>query len=104
LTGKVKRGHPAPAGSRLSELKIKVDDETFQRLLELENWATSNGRSLLEVAFGALVGRPVVGSVIAGATSAAQVAANVEAASWRPSEGELIAIDAIAPQPQPLSY
>ena len=55
LTGKVKRGHPAPAGSRVSELKIKVDDDTFQRLLQLENWAASNGRSLLQVAFGALV-------------------------------------------------
>ncbi|MDP9337110.1 MAG: aldo/keto reductase, partial [Actinomycetota bacterium] len=49
----------------------------------------------LELAFAWLLARPVVASVIAGATKPEQVGANVAAAEWRLSVGDLVEIDAV---------
>ena len=43
----------------------------------------------------------MVGSVIAGATSAEQVAANVAAADWTPDAEDLAALDKIVPSHRP---
>jgi len=51
---------------------------------------------MLELAFGWLLGRPVVASVIAGASTPEQVEANVRAANWLLSPQELSDVDAIA--------
>jgi aryl-alcohol dehydrogenase-like predicted oxidoreductase len=79
LTGKYRRGRPSPAGSRLSEQRI--DSETFDRLEALERFAVERGRTLLELAIGALASRPEIVSVICGATTPEQVRANAEAGS-----------------------
>ena len=63
----------------------------------LEAFARARGRSLLELAFGWLAAQPVVPSVIAGATSPAQVAMNDEAVGWKLAADELAEIDRIAP-------
>ena len=39
---------------------------------------------------------PAVGSVIAGATTPAQVQANARAAEWQPSDADLAALRALA--------
>jgi aryl-alcohol dehydrogenase-like predicted oxidoreductase len=81
LTGKYRRGEPAPAGSRLAGQR--VDDETFDRIEALERFAAERGHTLLELAIGALASQPAVVSVIAGATSEEQVRENAAAATWR---------------------
>jgi aryl-alcohol dehydrogenase-like predicted oxidoreductase len=48
---------------------------------------------VLEVAIGGLAAQPAVASVIAGATSAEQVRANVQAGEWVPDAAELARID-----------
>ena len=87
LTGKYRRGQPAPAGSRLSSSAQahRLEGADFDRVEVLERYAEERGASLLEVALGGLAAQRAVGSVIAGATSASQVGANVKAASWRPT-------------------
>jgi aryl-alcohol dehydrogenase-like predicted oxidoreductase len=47
------------------------------------------------VAIGGLAAKPAVARVIAGATSAEQVAGNVAAGSWRPTAEELQKLDEI---------
>jgi aryl-alcohol dehydrogenase-like predicted oxidoreductase len=47
------------------------------------------------VAIGGLAAQPAVSSVIAGATSPEQVAANVKAAQWQPTAEDLSEIDRI---------
>ncbi len=79
LTGKYRRGEPAPAGTRLAGREI--DDATFDRLEELERLAAEQGLTLLELAIGALASQPAVVSVIAGATTPEQVRANAAAAT-----------------------
>ena len=46
-------------------------------------FAESRGYTILDLAFGWLLGFPSVASVIAGARSVAQVTAHAEAARWR---------------------
>ena len=54
---------------------------------------------MLELSFSWLLVRPVVPSVIAGATKIEQVRANTAAASWRLTDAELAEIDAIVGTP-----
>jgi aryl-alcohol dehydrogenase-like predicted oxidoreductase len=61
----------------------------------LTRFAEVRGHTILELAFCWLLSKPAIGSVIAGATSPAQVTANVAAGSaWRLSADELAALDA----------
>ena len=64
-------------------------------LERLSALAEERSVSLLDVAIGGLAARPTVASVVAGATSADQVAANVRAGGWEPSEDDLAEIDRI---------
>jgi aryl-alcohol dehydrogenase-like predicted oxidoreductase len=95
LTGKFRRGEPIPEGTRLSGRSDVFTDETFDRLEALERLAEERGVTLLHVAIGGLLARPVISSVIAGATKAEQVRANVAAAEWEPTPEDLAAVDQI---------
>ncbi len=85
LTGKYRRGEDVPEGSRVAAwgMQAALTDRTFDTLERLGSFAADRGRSLLELAIGGLLSRPTVASVIAGATSAAQVAQNVAAGGWQ---------------------
>ena len=65
----------------------------------LAGWAEQHGRSLLDVAIGALAALPGCTSVIAGATSPEQVRANAAASDWIPEPDELTEISKIVPRP-----
>jgi aryl-alcohol dehydrogenase-like predicted oxidoreductase len=99
LTGKVRRGGEVPEGTRLHARQHLVTEENLDRVEALHELAEKMGRSLLDLAIGGLAGRPVVGSVIAGATKPEQVSANVAAGLWSPTADELAAIDEIVPPP-----
>jgi aryl-alcohol dehydrogenase-like predicted oxidoreductase len=97
LTGKYRRGRPAPEGSRLQS-RFETEPFTDERLALVESllqYATSRGRTLLELAVSWLVMQPAVASAIIGATSSEQVKSNVAASGWRLTERELADIDAI---------
>src|SRR5207249_534114 len=102
LTGKFRSGQPAPEGTRIAEggRAAQVLTERNLALVEdLINFAQARHRSLLELAVSWLLSRPVVASVIAGATKPEQVQANVAAAVWHLTEPELAEIDSILSQP-----
>jgi aryl-alcohol dehydrogenase-like predicted oxidoreductase len=94
LTGKYQRGVAAPEGSRVRAWKMEsqLNDRTFDMLEGLEAFAAERSVSLLDVAIGGLAAQPAVSSVIAGATSPEQVAANVKAGEWQPSAEDLAEI------------
>jgi aryl-alcohol dehydrogenase-like predicted oxidoreductase len=95
LTGKVRRGQAVPAGTRLAERDGYVTDAKLDKVEALISWADAHGVTILDVAIGALAAMPGCSSVIAGATSAAQVTANAAAGEWEPTEEELAEILAI---------
>ena len=95
LTGKYQRGADVPADSRVATWGISISDRDYDVIERLTAFAQERGVALLDVAIGGLAARPTVASVIAGATSAAQVAANVSAATWTPSSEDLDELDKV---------
>jgi aryl-alcohol dehydrogenase-like predicted oxidoreductase len=104
LTGKFRKGEPLPKDTRLGAAAGSgyfdhfTTDEKFDIVARLTEFAEARGHTILELAFSWLLAQPVVPSVIAGATKAEQVAANVKAADWVMTPEELAEIDKIAPQ------
>jgi aryl-alcohol dehydrogenase-like predicted oxidoreductase len=103
LTGKYKR-HEAPApASRFVVFKEMKEmfgtARNYEVVEQLQAFAKSRGHSILELAISWLLARPAVSSVIAGATGAAQVKANVAATKWALSEDELAEIDVLTQGP-----
>ena len=93
LTGKYRRGEPAPSGTRLSGRDRVASDEQWGLLEALEQYADERGVSMVQVAIGALLAQPVVASVIAGATNPEQVRANASAVAWQPGQEDLAELD-----------
>jgi aryl-alcohol dehydrogenase-like predicted oxidoreductase len=99
LTGKYRRGEAAPEGSRLAGRPEVGSEAQFDVVEGLERFAAARGLDLLTVAIAGLAAQPAVASVIAGATSPEQVAANVAAVDWSPGEADLEELDRVAPAP-----
>jgi aryl-alcohol dehydrogenase-like predicted oxidoreductase len=98
LTGKYRRYADAPKGARLSYSAHHADvlnEKNWAKLDKLNAVAERTGHSLLEFAFGWLLAKPIIGSVIAGATKPEQIEQNVAAAAKRPSPAVIAEIDAI---------
>ena len=105
LTGKWSRGDEPPAGSRLSEPWGKAmatsNKRGFDIVEGLQSFADETGVDMVSVAIGGLAAKPAVASVIAGATSVEQVAANAAASDFGPTPEQLQRIDEItAPAPR----
>jgi aryl-alcohol dehydrogenase-like predicted oxidoreductase len=99
LTGKVRRGQAAPAGSRLAGRPEAITAERVDRVEALIGWAAEHGVTVLDVAIGGLAAQPGCTCVIAGAMSPDQVKANAEASDWEPGAEELADLDRIVPPP-----
>ena len=99
LTGKYKRGQPAPAGSRGESSpyvqKYMNDANNFTRVEKLSAWAEAHGHAINELAHACLLAQPSVCSVISGATKLDQVLANAHASDWVLSADELKEISTI---------
>jgi aryl-alcohol dehydrogenase-like predicted oxidoreductase len=98
LTGKYSRG-AMPQGARLTNMQRYQDkymnDRNWRIVEELTAFAQKRGHTLLDLAFSWLLARPNIASVIAGATSAEQVEANVKAASWQLTSEDMAEVDRI---------
>ncbi len=89
LTGKYRRGQPAPTGTRLAGRPQVATDAQFDAVEAVAGFAAEHDASMVDVAIGALLANETVSSVIAGATRPEQVRANVAAARWIPNETDL---------------
>jgi aryl-alcohol dehydrogenase-like predicted oxidoreductase len=96
LTGKYRRNRPVPADTRLAGRVI--DDRIYDLIENLLAYAAARGRTLVDVAVGALLVRKAVASVITGATKVAQITSNAAAATWEPSAEDMVELDAILKQ------
>ena len=100
LTGKYRRGEAPPAGTRLAGVDVDqygrlASDDNLRAVEALEAMARRHGRNVVELAIAWLAARPTVASVIAGATSPGQVAANAAAADWRLTEDDVAEVDTV---------
>jgi aryl-alcohol dehydrogenase-like predicted oxidoreductase len=101
LTGKYRRDADLPPGSRMARGERDyagrfLTPDNWQRVERLADFAAARGHTILDLALSWLAARPPVASVIAGATRADQVAANVAAVSWPLTPADLAEIDRLA--------
>ena len=86
LTGKYKKGRPVPENTRLAlwpnAQSIRLTDGNFATLEKLNNFVKSRNRRLIDLAFAWLLSRPIVKSVIAGASNVNQVIQNAQTCEW----------------------
>jgi aryl-alcohol dehydrogenase-like predicted oxidoreductase len=98
LTGKYHGGAPATDTrfGNIQRLAERYLTEPNRKLADrLAGFAEGHGHSMVELAFGWLLSRDPVASVIAGATRPEQVEQNAQAGGWRLSADELAEIDRI---------
>ncbi|GAA4209375.1 aldo/keto reductase [Actinocatenispora rupis] len=98
LTGKVRRGHPLPATSRLhntADYGPPVDDERLYRIVDvLDAVAAETGRAVPQIALNWLLTRPTVASVLIGARNEDQLRQNLGAVGWSLTADQLARLDA----------
>jgi aryl-alcohol dehydrogenase-like predicted oxidoreductase len=104
LTGKYASKEDRPEGTRITLMaqampdraEQVLTDENFAIIGKLRAFAEEHGHTLLDLAMSWLASKPVISSVIAGATKPEQVKANVEAASWRLTDDEMKQVDELS--------
>jgi aryl-alcohol dehydrogenase (NADP+) len=109
LTGKYRRGQPAPADSRAAEKPDwmwKTDEALFDRLESLEFLAAEAGTSMSRFALTWALAQPAMSSLIVGVKHREQLEDAVAAAEVRLSPELLQKVDTVCPppwrQPDPL--
>ncbi|HEX5858273.1 MAG TPA: aldo/keto reductase [Microbacterium sp.] len=100
LTGKFTRAG-GPEGSRIMTARPHLwADAPWDALEAYQAFCDERGISMLEATFGWLLAQPGLASVIAGATSPEQIAANARAGeAWTPTAEDLEIIDGLFPLP-----
>lgn len=100
LTGKIRRGQPLPAVSRLHETADQgppVDDERLYRVVDaLDVIAGETGRTVPQIAINWLLQRPTVSSVIIGARNEEQLRQNLGAADWSLTPDQVARLEAVS--------
>jgi len=100
LTGKYRRVQELPSDVRFAKIPFwgahVMTEENFAALARLEAFVVERGHAVAELAIAWLLSRPAVSTVIAGATRAEQVMANVAAGNWRLSAAEVAEVDQIS--------
>jgi aryl-alcohol dehydrogenase-like predicted oxidoreductase len=110
LTGKMRRGQPLPATTRLrsqlsNEKGPPVADEYLYRVVEaLDAVAAETGRTVPQVALNWLLGRPTVSTVIIGARDEAQLRDNLGAVGWSLTPAQAARLDAASAVTLPYPY
>lgn len=98
LTGKIRRGQPLPAGSRLhktADMGPQVGDEYLFKVVDaLLEVAKETGKSVTQVALNWLVQRPSISTVIFGARNEEQLRQNLGAVEWNLSGEQIAKLDA----------
>jgi aryl-alcohol dehydrogenase-like predicted oxidoreductase len=98
LTGKIRRGKPLPAQSRLhktGDMGPQVADEYLYKVVDaLDAVAAETGKSVPQVALNWLLQRPSISTVIFGARNEEQLRQNLGAVGWNLSVEQVAKLDA----------
>lgn len=101
LTGKYRKGQPAPAGSRAATAEVKgsienrLTDETLDKVERLAKVAEKAELSLAQLALAWVLRLPNVASALIGASRPEQVVENAKASGVKLSEDVLAEIESI---------
>lgn len=108
LTGKVRRGAPLPARSRLhrtADYGPPVEDERLYRVVDvLDEIAAETGRAVPQIALNWLIQRPTVSSVIVGARNEEQLRQNLGATGWSLTADQIARLDKVSATTAPYPH
>jgi aryl-alcohol dehydrogenase-like predicted oxidoreductase len=110
LTGKVRRGLPLPATSRLNSKASNdagpqvADEFVYQVVDALDVIAKETGKSVAQIALNWLLQRPTVSTVIIGARNEEQLRQNIAAVGWKLSPEHIAKLDAASAKPAAYPY
>ncbi len=110
LTGKVRRGHPKPANSRLQDQRNvdagpQVEDEYLYRVVDaIDAIAKETGKTVPQIALNWLLSRPTVATVIIGARNHGQLQQNLGAVGWSLTPEQIAKLDAASARPRSYPY
>ena len=99
LTGKIRRGHPAPEKSRLQtvakEAGPSIEDEHVYKVVDaIDEVAKETGKTVPQIALNWLLQRPTVCNVIIGARNEEQLKQNLGATGWNLTPAQVATLDA----------
>ena len=98
LTGKLRRGQPLPAASRLhqtADAGPPVPDELLFRVVDvLDALAVDTGKTHAQIALNWLLQRPSVATVVIGARNEEQLRQNLGAVGWNLTPEQVARLDA----------
>jgi aryl-alcohol dehydrogenase-like predicted oxidoreductase len=98
LTGKLRRGEPLPATSRLhktGDMGPQMSDDYLYRVIDaLDEVAAETGKSVPQIALNWLLQRPTVSTVVIGARNEEQLKQNLGAVGWDLSKEQVAKLDA----------
>jgi aryl-alcohol dehydrogenase-like predicted oxidoreductase len=100
LTGKIRRGAPLPAKSRLqsklaADIGPPVEEEYLYRVVDaLEAVARETGKTVPQIALNWLLNRPTVSTIIIGARDEKQLRDNLGAVGWTLTAEQIAKLDA----------
>jgi aryl-alcohol dehydrogenase-like predicted oxidoreductase len=108
LTGKIRRGHPLPAESRLHKTAAQgpqIEDEYLYKVVDaLDEVAAETGKPVPQVALNWLFHRPTVSTIIIGARNETQLRQNLAAATWNLTPAQVAKLDAASKTQAPYPY
>jgi aryl-alcohol dehydrogenase-like predicted oxidoreductase len=108
LSGKYRRGVPAPAGSRhlteWSEPPVHDENRLYEIIETLVRIGETHEVAAAPIALAYLLAKPAVTSVILGARTEEQLARNLVAAEIKLSNEEIAELDAVSAQPLRYPY
>ncbi len=108
LTGKIRRGHPLPAVSRLHKAAdggpVVTDDYLYKVVDALDAVAAETGKTVPQVALNWLLRKPTVASVIMGARHEQQLRDNLAAATFTLTPAQVAKLDEASTPPVAYPY
>ncbi len=110
LTGKLRRGQPKPATSRLNsqanlDAGPQVPDEYLHKVVAaLDEVAAETGKTVPQIALNWLLQRPTVSTIVIGARNEEQLRQNLGAVGWNLAKEQVAKLDAASAVPVPYPY
>jgi aryl-alcohol dehydrogenase-like predicted oxidoreductase len=110
LTGKIRRGQPLPATSRLQSKAVtdigpQVANEYLYKVVDaLDEVARETGKTVPQIALNWLLQRPTVVNVIVGARNEEQLRQNLGAVGWKLTAEQMTKLDAASATPRGYPY
>lgn len=106
LTGKFRRGKPAPANTRIGSSEfIPYDSERLYKIIDvLDEVAEESGKTLAQISLNWLLQRPTVSSLVVGARNEEQLRQNLGAVGWKLTPTQIAKLDAASSSPAIYPY